>query len=404
MNPFAYLRKKGFVGTIQVIWRYKLPKLQVALLSRLTREMPLKNKIVIESHDDFDCNGGALYNYLIEHGYNKRIKIVWRLYHPLDTVLPDNVEVVPLYGPSWRKAWHVCTAKWFTADCTVVDRVRDDQISLYMTHGIFGLKNFKGLADTPPSVTDYLSPSCRMDEILSDMKGMTGGQIRMLHLGFPVLDRLYANEYSKGYLRQEDSRPMFLWMPTFRKGIVSGRTDAEGEYPYGVALIDDSNTLEGLATHLRRNNARMVIKLHPKEDLSILARNSLVGVSDVITMIAGDMMSGADADNHDLMLDSIALITDYSGIVFEYLALDRPVAFDLSDIKRYKIGLIPNSDRYMPGQKIDDYSGLCDFIEDVCRGNDAYAQDRRSFCSWFFDHEDSSASERIVDYLGMNDL
>ena len=402
MKPLAYLKKHGARHALRVIWNYKVPVLQVRLLEKLTKHRALEDKIVIESHDDFDCNGGAFYDYLIDREYNKRIKIVWRLYHPLDRELPENVEAVPLYGPSWRKAWHICTARWLTADCSVVDRVRQEQISLYMTHGIFGLKNFKGEGKLPKSVSVVLSPSEKMDSVFSDMREISNPETMLVHLGYPVLDRLYDNRHSDRYRVRADERPLFLWMPTFRKGVVEGRCDATGSYPYGVALIEYPQLLDELAEALRSEGARMVIKLHPKEDLSILARESMGSVSDVISFITGDMMGCLPYDSYDLMLDSAALITDYSGVVFEYIALDRPICFVMSDVKRYKIGLVPNADRYMPGEKVETLSELKAFIHSVCRGIDECSEQRRTFRNWFYRWNDSGSCERIAAYLGID--
>lgn len=401
-NPVNYIKQHGIRHAVKTIWNYKIPNMQVKIIARFTAHLTLEDKIVIESHNDFDCNGGAFYDYLIEHGYNKRIKIVWRLYHTFDGRLPENVYAVPLYGPSWRKAWHICTAKWLTADSSVADRVRKDQVSLYMTHGIFGLKNFKGSARVPMSVSDVLSPSEAMDSVFVDMREIVNPETRLVHLGYPVLDRLHDQRHSESYEADVDARPMILWMPTFRKGITEGRCDATGSYPYGVALIENPSALNELAGFLRTEGVRMVIKLHPKEDLSILARASMERVADVITFITGDMMGGLPFDTYDLMLDSLALITDYSGAVFEYIALDKPICFVMSDIKQYKIGLVPDSDKYMPGAKVETFCELKNFVHSVCNGGDEYARQRREFERWFYRWNDSNSCKRIAAYLGMS--
>lgn len=54
--------------------------------------MPLQDVIILESHNDFDSNGGAFYDYLIENGYNKKYKIVWFLRNKCPQHLPENVE------------------------------------------------------------------------------------------------------------------------------------------------------------------------------------------------------------------------------------------------------------------------------------------------------------------------
>ena len=53
-----------------------------------------------ESHNDFDSNGGAFYNYLIQNEYNKKYKIVWLIKHKesLNVQLPKNVAYVMQYN------------------------------------------------------------------------------------------------------------------------------------------------------------------------------------------------------------------------------------------------------------------------------------------------------------------
>lgn len=397
MNPLAYLKEKGLRRALQVLWRFKLPRLQVAVVARLTRNRSLEDKIVIESHNDFDCNGGALYDWLIENGCNERVKIVWRLYHDAPADLPENVSCVPVYGPSWRKAWAVCTARWLTADCTVVDKVRDEQVSVYMTHGIFGIKNARGLLDTPASVDWVLSPSPSMDDTVSWYRGIQPCT-KLAHVGFPQLDRLYSGSHSPKYQPPAGRRAKtVLWMPTFRKGVSYGRDDACGAYPYGTPLIDTPRELRRLASVLEKADVTLVIKLHPKQDLSSIDDS----MPDGIEFLTGETVKAYGWDNVDLMLDADALISDYSGAVFEYSVLDRPMAFVLADLGQYRLGLVPDAERYMPGEKIMATEELFEFIRAVGEGRDVHRATREAFLDWFYDKHDARASERLAGLLGI---
>lgn len=398
MNPLGYLKTKGLRRAMQVIWRYKLPKLQVVIVARITRGLPLEDKIVIESHNDFDCNGGAFYDWLIANGYNKRIKIVWRLYHKPPADLPDNVSCVPVYGPSWKKAWALCTAKWLTADCVVADKVRDDQVSLYMTHGIFGLKNAHGLLNVPPSVDYVLSPSPAMDETIEWYRGVDKSHTELVHVGFPELDRLYCVEHSANY-EPVDAKGLktVLWMPTFRQGASYARNDADGSYPYGVPLVNTRQDLELLGRELESSGVHLIIKLHPRQDLSHIS----CGMPSEITFLTGEDVRNARLDNYDLMLDADAMISDYSGAVFEYLVLDRPIAFVLADLEQYRLGLVPNAERYMAGEKVMDFDGLLAFIRDVGKGLDTNRGKRESFLRWFYRPSDAHSCERVADLFGI---
>ena len=131
MNPIKYLKKNGIRHTLEIVYVYKLEDILERLMYLVTRNIELKDTIMIESHNDFDCNGGAFYNYLIKNGYNRKYKIVWLVRKKVTDDLPENVETVPLYGPNLRKAYYVCTSKYFTFDCENVRKMRDEQIMVY---------------------------------------------------------------------------------------------------------------------------------------------------------------------------------------------------------------------------------------------------------------------------------
>ena len=77
MNPVNHIEQNGIKHTWDVFYEYKADILIQKFLMLFLRDKPLRDIIVIESHNDFDCNGGAFYDYLIDHGYNKKYKIVW---------------------------------------------------------------------------------------------------------------------------------------------------------------------------------------------------------------------------------------------------------------------------------------------------------------------------------------
>lgn len=398
MNPLTYLKEKGLRRACQVIWRFKLPKIQVSIVALLTRGRTLENKIVIESHNDFDCNGGALYDWLIENGYNDRIKIVWRLYHDAPAHLPKNVSCVPVYGPSWKKAWAICTAKWLTADCTVADKVRQDQVSVYTTHAAFSLKETKGLVEVSPSVDYVLGLTPEMDDYFIDECGIDAESTEILHLGYPDLDRLFSGRHTSGYASNTHSaKKVILWMPTFRKGVVYGREDSNAILPYGIPLIDSESRLIDLNELLAKLDTVLVVKLHPKQDVSSIGLDKLSNV----VLLTGDTVRKSAFDNYDLMLEASALISDYSGAAYQYLVLNRPLAFVLSDLDEYKIGLINHPEDYMPGSKIMTYEGLCSFIREVAVGSDCYSEERRTLRNKFYGDCDARSCERLVRFLGI---
>ena len=99
MKIVSYLKKNGLKHTFDVIYMYKIDIIIQKVIKVFFGRKPLQDIIVIESHNDFDCNGGAFYNYLIKNEYNKKYKIVWAIKHPegVSHVLPENVDWYAAY-------------------------------------------------------------------------------------------------------------------------------------------------------------------------------------------------------------------------------------------------------------------------------------------------------------------
>ena len=94
MNPIKYLKNNGINRALKVIYSYKIDAVIRKVILLVSKNSKLKNIIVIESHNDFDSNGGAFYRYLIENRYNKKFKIVWLVKNSKPKELPPNVTLL----------------------------------------------------------------------------------------------------------------------------------------------------------------------------------------------------------------------------------------------------------------------------------------------------------------------
>lgn len=59
MRIIQYLKRNGIKHVWDIIWQYKLDLFLQKLLLFFLRYRPLKDIIMIESHNDFDCNGAS---------------------------------------------------------------------------------------------------------------------------------------------------------------------------------------------------------------------------------------------------------------------------------------------------------------------------------------------------------
>lgn len=401
MNIVNYVREKGIKRVFQVLYEYKIQKILVKVCYFFTKNKPLKNIIMIESHNDFDCNGGVFYDYLLKNGYNKKYKIVWLVRKKVSN-LPENVECLLLKGPGLKKAYYTCLAKYFTFDCEETEKVRDDQKMIYFTHGAVGLKKTVGLSTLSPKTDYILFPSDKMyAPVLAEQYEMEYPSEKIVHLGYPIHDVICSpseNEIKKIKIQPEKYNKIILWMPTFRKGGGFQRNDSSEYNVMGVPIIKNKKMYEELNEYLNKKNDFMIIKIHPKQDLKNL------GISDKsnIKVLTGDDMKRLNIDNYRLIKDADALISDYSSIVFDYLLLNRPVGYVFADLSSYKLGLcVDNVQDYLAGPIINNYEEFIMFIEDVTNEHDRYEEKRVQLAKDIYDYADCNNCERIVQFLGI---
>ena len=401
MRVFDYLKEKGIKRAFVVLYEYKIDLLLKKIISAIYRKSPLRDIIIIMSHNDFDCNGGAFYNYLLQKEYNKKYKIVWILEHEMPKTLPKNVYAFKYLRPNLKKDYYICRAKVFTADCCVIHKVRKDQVSIYFDHGSFSLKSVKKHISLPATIDYYLSASANFDPIFCETRNVPYPSSKLLHLGYPMHDVFYQNTPSElPKIQKKKYDKVILWMPTFRKGL-EGRNDSNAEYTYGIPLIDSQDEFDTLQRTLEELDILLIIKIHPMQDKDS-TKLLMKCASENISILTGETVKQLDIDNYRLLKDADALISDYSSIVYSYILLDRPIGFVLSDLNDMKYGFcVDNPDFFMTGQRIYTLNDMIRFIRNVRENKDEFRKERRNLCNWLHEYQDGNSCERIAKFLNL---
>lgn len=378
----------------------RIEVLNNAIGSFLFRGIPLKDTIVLESHNDFDSNGGAFYDYLIKNNYNEKYKIVWLLRNnKIKYVLPKNVSTVSLLKPSLKKIYYLYTSKYILTCHSVVGSRRTSQLSYYLTHGAIGLKSTKGKENLPKDLNYCLIPSGFFEEIFKDQYSIRGTDVQEVILGFPSHDILYEpsnNEISK--ITNKEFAKTILWMPTFRKTMGFNRNDSLKVYPTGIPIFNSIKQVEELNKYLVEKNILLIIKIHPMQDLNQIKLHSY---SNII-VLDGNKVKELDVDNYRLMKDADALISDYSSVTFDYLHLNRPIAYTLDDKDDYKNGfIVENPETLMAGPQLFTIDDFYAFISDVEKDNDPYGARRKELFDTVFKYHDGNSCQRLVKHMGL---
>ena len=400
MNPVDYLRKNGLKHTLWVIYAYKLDIVIQLLLGIIFKNWPLQNIIVIESHDDFDSNGGALYNYLIKNEYNKKIKIVWAVKHPELVIeeLPKNVDWYAEYKPGIKKNYYKWVAKWFSYDQDCSSKLRNEQISIFMTHGAVGLKDCTGLVKLPKDLNYCLTASEWWKIYDAKQFLMRSNDERLKICGYPAHDFFYNT--SRGDLvkitHNIKYKKVVMWMPTFRKN--ASRNDCIGNSALGVPLLKSKTEFLELTRFLQERNIFMIIKIHPKQDLEDLRIHD----SSNIKVLTGLDMKMNKIDNYRLMKDVDALISDYSTVAYDFLHVNKPIAYDLSDLKEYVRGIVVDDPhKMMAGHEIREFQDMLIFLDDISNNKDPYMKERKILFDRLFKYHDGNSAKRVVELLGI---
>ena len=147
---------------------------------------------------------------------------------------------------------------------------------------------------------------------------------------------------------------------------------------------------------LKVRNVKIVVKLHPMQDLNAYNLTEL----DHFILMSHDDFTRKKMDLYRLMVQSDALITDYSSIFYDYLLLDRPIGFTEDDFEDYgdtRGWAVDNPDSYRPGQRIKTKEDLLDFVDSLTRGEDSYASDRHRVLKLSNEYLDGGYCKRALE-------
>ena len=104
-------------------------------------------------------------------------------------------------------------------------------------------------------------------------------------------------------------------------------------------------------------------------------------------------------DLYRLISQCDAMITDYSSVFYDFMLLDRPLAFTVDDYDVYKNGrgfAVDNPDYLTAGYKIHNKEELKEFIEDLIKNNDLYKEQRNEVNKLVNTYNDGKQCERVL--------
>ncbi len=367
--------------------------------------MPLRKIVLMYGKGDNRENALALFEYMKNHNICRKYKVVWKCINPIDEKKERNVDYIykgfdgikPGIWDVWKVHYYENIAKYLFYENGMLYKKQKKQVSVYLKHGTFMLKNVKGRIVIPDEVDWVICTSINYADLAADQESVD--KEKLLICGSPRLDFLYKEKnVLKTLGMKETGFHYILWLPTLRQNKQGTRNDVEHTAPYGIPLIKSEDDFLKLDECLGENHTKLIIKPHPYQNLSVY---KVEGYKNII-LVTQDMLDEKDFTIHSLMRETQGLISDYSSIAFDYMLLDRPIAYTVDDMEEYKIGFsVEDPFHFMPGEKLSTCDDMVMFIEHIVNGIDLYKEQRHEIRDYVHDYQDDRNAERFLKMMNM---
>lgn len=362
---------------------------------------------------DFADNARALFEYMLEEGYNEKYRLVWFVKDPLEFPQYQGIKNVEFLSFEWsvserkeeRDKYYeaLCLAKFFflTDAYGFARNCREDQIRVQLWHGS-GFKTRVNFVRCEKRY-DYMTVTGDIyKEVYQDIFGLREDQ--MLVTGYAKGDWVFhpiKGDYRKR-LQIPEADQYIYWLPTFRTGAEAfSYLSEEGLYSEtGFPIADTRRKLDELNDLLMQKEIVLVIKLHPIQDRSVIGD---VEYSNIV-LLDNRQLFREDIQINRILADADALISDYSSAAVDYMLLDRPIAFTLDDVEAYEEsrGFLFHPIRdWLPGVELDSFEDMKRFIGEVADGIDVSKEKRHRLQRKMHTYSDDKSCERILKTLGI---
>lgn len=368
---------------------------------------------------NYTDNPRYLFEYLIK--LNKGYKLIWIGELNIKDQIPKNEDIIFCEIHSIKSIYYIMKSKYviFCQDIRDLYPVNfyNRTIKIYLDHGIpvkkweldvlnveeniplkskvknFLVKAYLAMTGGEVKYDYFISASSLNTECLSSAMKNHGASIdNIISSGTPRNDYLFENRNKENSLIKEKyakllnfdaSKRVVLYAPAYRRyntkiESFSERDNSEIKKIKSILKMNDAILIE--KNHFRTYTQNVILESRDLDNTIIkLPENNIINIQE-------------------MLLFTDILITDYSGIFFDYVILDKPIihyAFDYNYYKNFDTGLYYEIEDFSGGKVTETFDQTCTEIDKLLSGIDNYKTKRKYVKDKYLEYEHGNASEII---------
>ncbi len=364
--------------------------LLVLLLAIGSYIVPKKDCVVFlpgQAKNKFAGNLKALFLYVNAHPSGSNV--LW-LTGSATTANALRARKLPVKKFALFPLWELLRAKTIIIDTTQFSLAIGRFSIVQLWHGTgfktIGTTSFRGPLQAMLGTRHYAKYQLIASTSPDDMerKQKSFGSSSVVITGSPRNDIFFSPDFDRDLFKKEHGLSsfdsVFLYAPTFR--------DSGSFEPFSA---DGWNRVSEL---MARKNSVFVVKKHPG-DRKLKIPENCANILDLTASVN---------DVQELLAATDVLITDYSGIVSDYVLSGKPVVFytfDYDSYNQYR-PMYYDFRNTVPGPFADDEEQLMQLLSDQTWFSDnAYQQKYRAFVDRYHTYQDGQSCQRIATRLGL---
>ncbi|MDI9624385.1 MAG: CDP-glycerol glycerophosphotransferase family protein [Methanothermobacter sp.] len=363
------------------------------ILRMISRIIPKRDDLIIfTSIPDFSDNSLALFKFM--NSIDENLELSWIVNEP-----QDNTKVKQYTRYDIKGILKILRAGCIVSTHGNLRRVRvPSQVFVNLWHGM-PLKaiGHTGNKDTPPFSFDdenyfLIATSTIMRNALSACFNQDPRRIYIT--GQPRNDKLFKGCDKKIFkilgIDPSVYEKIVLFAPTFRK---VGAID-DGKIISYKFNLPDFNKIK-FRNFLKEHKILFLVKFHPLEEK--VAIKYFRGMENV-KLIKTETLQENLIDLYDVLPCVDILVTDYSSVYFDFLLLDRPIIFIVSDVEEYKRRrgfVLEPFEFWTPGPKVQNFKEFLEELKKCIENPNYYRKERKTINDLVNYYKDDKSSERL---------